>query len=227
MQFVVNHSTFDADDEMDQAVLAALKPLGVEPGRDYDPAIAGNVDGGKLAATARKIHAEALAIWSNPEGNPYTLDLFKPKGEMTLAPMTIQSAYGPIGLPAHQAVYPGIGTADGKPMNAKNDYVLRMTKAEMPPAQAFWSVTLYDSANGFFIPNESRKYSVGENAGFKLDEKGGIEIHIAAEQPDGVPAENWLPINRGEEGLDAIMRIYHPDLNKMKSWEPPKADLVK
>ena len=62
-------------------------------------------------------------------------------GEMTLAPMTIQSAYGPVGHPAHQAVYPGIGAADGKPMNAQNDYVLRMTKDELPPAQAFWSVT--------------------------------------------------------------------------------------
>ena len=143
---------------------------------------------------------------------------------MTLEPMTIQSAYGPIGLPAHQAVYPGIGTADGKPMNAQNDYVLRMTKDELPPAQAFWSVTLYDSANGFFIPNESKKYSVGENAGFQLDKKGGIEIHIAAELPDGVPAENWLPINREDEGLDVVMRIYHPDLEKMKSWETPKAE---
>ncbi len=35
--------------------------------------------------------------------------------------------------------------------------------------------------------------SVGENAGMKLDEEGGIEIYVAAEKPKGVPEENWLP----------------------------------
>ena len=53
----------------------------------------------------------------------------------------------------------------------------------MPPTRAFWSFTLYDAEDGFFIPNEHKKYSVGENAGMKLNEDGGIEIHIAAEKP--------------------------------------------
>ena len=79
-------------------------------------------------------------------------DLFLPKGEMTLEAMVLQSAYGPIGLPAHQAVYPGIATADGLPLNAQHDYMIRMSADELPPAKAFWSVTLYDSKNGFFIP---------------------------------------------------------------------------
>ena len=73
-------------------------------------------------------------------------------------------------------------------------------------------MTLYDHENGFFIPNENKKYSVGENAGFKLDEDGGIRIVIAAEQPDGVPDENWLPINRGDYEADILMRLYSPDL---------------
>lgn len=46
----------------------------------------------------------------------------------------------------------------------------------------------------------------------------------AAQQPEGVPAENWLPINRKDEGIDLIMRIYVPDLEKMKTWEAPKAE---
>jgi hypothetical protein len=40
-----------------------------------------------------------------------------------------------------------------------------------------------------FRPNDRKKYSVGENAGFKLDDKGGIRIVIAAEKPEGVPEE--------------------------------------
>lgn len=224
MQFVVNHTSFDPDDEMDAAVLAALKPLGVEPGKTFDPQSAKSIDGKALAEAARNVHMEALETWVSPEGEAMLNNLFLPKGEMAFEEMVLQSAYGPIGLPAHQAVYPGIVAADGQPLNAQHDYVIRMSKNEMAPSTAFWSVTLYDSKNGFLIPNDHKKYSVGENAGFKLDTDGGIEIHVAAEKPEGVPEENWLPINRGDEVLDLVMRIYAPDVERMKTWQAPKAE---
>jgi hypothetical protein len=61
----------------------------------------------------------------------------------------------------------------------------------------------------------------------KLNADGGIEIHIAAEQPAGVPAENWLPINREDLGIDLMMRVYVPDLDKYKTWVAPKAEMVR
>ena len=67
-------------------------------------------------------------------------------------------------------------------------------------------------------------YSVGENGGFKLNADGGIEIYVAAKKPDGVPEENWLPISRKDEDIDLILRIYVPDLEKMKTWQTPKAE---
>jgi len=42
-----------------------------------------------------------------------------------------------------------------------------------------------------------------------------------------VPAANWLPITRGDLGLNIIMRVYQPDLQKMKTWKAPKAEKVK
>ena len=112
-------------------------------------------------------------------------------------------------------------------MNAQHDYVIRMSKDELPPAEAFWSFTLYDSENGFFMPNDQKKYSVGENGGMKLDDDGGIAIHVAAEKPDGVPEENWLPLKRGDYAIDVILRLYVPDLEKFKTWTPPKAEMIK
>ena len=109
-------------------------------------------------------------------------------------------------------------------MNAMNDYVIRMSKDELPPARAFWSITLYDLENGFFIPNDRKKYSVGENAGMKLNEAGGIEIYIASEKPEGVPEENWLPIERKDLNLSPTLRIYQADLMAMKSWIVPLAE---
>ncbi len=227
MQFVVNHTTFDPSNEMDQAALAALKQVGVEPGKKYDPDKTPDVDGKQLKKIEAAVTEKQVATWDDPkEAGPFLTKLFQPKGHTDIDTMVLQSAVGPLGQPADQAMYPGVGTSDGKPMNAQHDYVIRMTKDEIPPYTAFWSATLYDSAHGFFIPNKEKKYSVGQNGGMKLDASGGIEIHIAADQPDGVPQENWLPITREDLGLDVIMRVYVPNLEKMKTWKAPKAQRV-
>ena len=227
MQFVFNHTTFDPKNELDQKVLAAYEPLGVVPGRIFDPSRVAQINGARFRKVVGRIVPAELARATDPQFKEENLGgLFQPKGQMTLGRLLFQSIIGPIGLPAGEAVYPAIATTDGKPMNAKNDYVIRMSAKDLPPGKAFWSVTLYDNKNGFFIPNERKKYSVGENAGMKLNAKGGIDIYIAAKKPDGVPKENWLPINRKDEGIGAIMRIYVPDLEKLKTWSPPQAEKV-
>lgn len=224
MQFVFNHTTLDPNNNIDQDVLAAFKPLGVVRGRAFDAVRVVKIDGNRFRKVAERIAAAELAKTNDPDFKNDMANMFKPKGQMTLKLLLSQSVVGPIGLPAAEAVYPPIVTTDGRPMNARHDYVIRMAADQMPPAGPFWSVTLYDLKNGFFIPNDRKKYSVGENAGMALDEQGGITIHIAAQKPEGVPEENWLPINRQEEDIGAIMRIYVPDLEKMKTWQPPKAE---
>ena len=228
MQFVVNHTTFDPKNELDQAFLAAMLPLGVEPGKTFARDKVVNIDAQQFRNIAEQVRKSEFARFLDPAVTAeHGMSMFKTKGQMQLHLLLMQSVIGPIGLPATEAMYPPVPTVDGIPMNAQHDYVIRMTKDEMPPARAFWSLTLYDSANGFFIPNDRKKYSVGENAGMKLNENGGIEISVAAAKPEGVPEENWLPINRTDENLDVILRLYEPDLEKMKTWTPPKAEVVK
>ncbi|MGB6971500.1 MAG: DUF1214 domain-containing protein [Desulfobulbales bacterium] len=228
MQFVFNHTTFDPKDELDQALLAAYEPLGVVPGQAYDAAKVAKIDGAKFREVSERVFAEQMAKNSDKEFQKTELiGKFKPKGQMPLDLLLFQSVVGPIGLPATEAVYPPVASTDGKQMNAQNDYVIRMTADELPPTDVFWSLTLYDFQNGFFIPNDHKKYSVGENAGMKLDENGGIEVYVAAEKPAGVPEENWLPINRKDEAMDIVLRAYVPDLEKMKTWTAPKAEKLK
>lgn len=228
MQFVFNHTTLDPDNEIDRGVLAAYEPLGIEPGKQYDPGTVKAIDSERFRSIAEQVAAKNLALMGQPEVSaklmPYWME---PKGKTSLDALVAASVIGPIGLPAAEAEYPAITTTDGKPFNAMHDYVIRMTKNQLPPAEAFWSVTLYDLENGFFIPNDRKKYSVGDNAGMKLNVDGGIDIYIAAEKPDGVPDENWLPINRKDEDLSVNLRIYDPDQEKMKTWKPPKAEMVK
>jgi hypothetical protein len=225
MQFVLNHTTFDATNELDQKLLAAYEPLGVAPGKAYDPSQVGQIDSQHFRQTAERIFSEEMARTADVAfQEKASTSMFQPKGEINLDLLLFQSILGPIGQPAGEAVYPTILTVDGEPLTANHDYVIRMPANNMPPAEAFWSFTLYDTQNGFFIPNDLKKYSVGENGGMKLNDEGGIEIYVAAEKPEGVPNENWLPLNRGDYGIDMILRLYVPDLDKFKTWSPPVAE---
>jgi len=217
MQFIFNHTIFDPDTDMDQALLAAYKPLGIEPGKAWDPDKAPKIDPALFRQVAQDV-ARGIPL-------PDPSKLFMPKGQIDLDTEVFQSVVGPLGQPAHQALY--LAPLSSGVMNARNDYVVRMTKDQLPPAKAFWSFTLYDTKNGFFIPNSRHKYSVGENTGFKLNDDGGIEIYVAAEQLKGVPDENWLPMHRGDENLYLTIRIYAPDTEKMKTWRRPTLEVLK
>ena len=222
MQFVFNHTTFDPEDELEAALLALYEPLGIVPGQAFDQTKVAVLDGEAVRNAAERVAGESLAKMQDTKFIEDNITrLFLPKGEMDFDLMVLQSITGPIGQPASEAVYPPLNTEAGTPMNAMNDFEIVMSAEDLPPTDAFWSVTLYDTEQGFFIPNDSFKYSVGENAGYELDEDGGIRIVIAAEQPEGVPEENWLPLNRGDYDIDLSMRIYAPDLERFADWTPP------
>ena len=227
MQFVFNHTTFDPDNPEDKAVLAAYAPLGVIPDQKYDATKVAKIDGSRFRDKAQQIQRQWLSSLSDTaKFNELVSRIFQPKGETDLEAVLAVSIIGPIGIPQEEAVYPQVATADNKQMNAMHDYVIRMTKEELPPTQTFWSLTLYDLEQGFFIPNDRKKYSVGKNAGMKLNAEGGIDIYIAAEQPAGVPIENWLPIERADIDLSPQLRVYVPDLEKMKTWKAPTAEII-
>jgi hypothetical protein len=220
LQFTFDHTTFDPKDPIDRELLAKFAPLGVVPGRPFDRAKAERFDLSGIRAVAERFAEQQLARMQDPENvERVRFALFRTKGDISLDELALQSVTGPIGMPAEEAVYLPVTTTDGKPMNAKYDYVVRMAADELPPAGAFWSITLYEERTGFFVPNDRKKYSVGKNAGMKLDADGGIEIHVAAEQPRGVPLENWLPIEREDVEIGFILRIYDPDLDVIRSGE--------
>ena len=227
MQFVFNHTTFDPNDPVDKAVLETYEPLGVVPGREYDPDAVADIDGEAIRVIAERFALSQLALATEPDFQSNMLEMFKTRGEISEEVLTFQSVIGPIGLPATEALYPAVATADNAPMTSAHDYVIKMSAEELPPAKAFWSITLYDIQNGFFIPNDRKKYSIGLNGGMELYKDGGITIAIAAEKPEGIAEDNWLPIERGDIEIGPIMRLYAPDMKKYGSWKPPVAEMVK
>jgi hypothetical protein len=110
MQFVVNHTSFDPNNAMDAGVLAAIKPLGVEPGKSYDPTTAAQLDKARIVRIVTQVAAGAKA-----NRDRRLFESVRPKGQMQLDAMVAQSVTGPVGQPADQAVDIQIGAADDAP----------------------------------------------------------------------------------------------------------------
>ena len=67
MQFVFNHTTFELANEIDREVLTAYKPLGIQPGRQYDHSAVRTIDGKRFRRVAEQVAAKNLAIMERPE----------------------------------------------------------------------------------------------------------------------------------------------------------------
>lgn len=128
---------------------------------------------------------------------------------------------GPWANTVDEAMYSaGLLDQNLAPLSGSNTYVLRFAPGLEPPAQAFWSVTVYDDA-GYLVPNSANRYSVSNSRPEELVRQpdGSIDIILAAQDP-GHPAANWLPVPDGV--FSAYLRIYLPQQAALDgSWRPP------
>jgi hypothetical protein len=124
-----------------------------------------------------------------------------------------------VNLP-EDAVYPAsFVDGDGKPYSGANRYTLHFEKGKLPPAGAFWSITLYDK-DGFQAPNALGRFALGDRDKLKFNGDGSLDIHIQNGHPGPDQESNWLPAPAAEFNL--AMRIYSPlRLALDSSWTPP------
>jgi len=80
----------------------------------------------------------------------------------------------------------------------------------LPPVEAFWSVTLYNLPENQLKANPLNRYAIGDRTPtLKRGADGSVDIYIQAEQPPGEQASNWLP--SGEPGpFWMILSMYQP-----------------
>jgi hypothetical protein len=75
-------------------------------------------------------------------------------------------------------------------------------------APGFWSVTAYDSATGYTIPNPIGRYSLGSDDQLKRNANGSFTLYVQRDNPGGDREANWLPVSSGAFYL--IIRVYAP-----------------
>ena len=138
-----------------------------------------------------------------------------------------------IGLGANRpqdAIYPtSAKDADGKDYDgASTKYVMHFNKGEMPPADGFWSLTMYDAAY-FFVPNSLNRYTLSQRNKFVANADGSVDLYLQAESPGKAKEANWLPAPKAK--FIPMLRLYWPKETPPSiidgTWKPPAIAVAK
>ncbi len=116
-----------------------------------------------------------------------------------------------IGLGANRpqdAVYP-VSRADatGALYSGADRYTLTFPKGHLPPAQGFWSLTMYDK-DYFFVANPLNRYSISARQNLKPNADGSVTLYLQKDSPGAALESNWLPAPAGAFSL--MLRLYWP-----------------
>jgi hypothetical protein len=214
----------------DAPLLRRLAPYGIGPGRSLDAAgldpvtrgalLAGIETGARTLPAQAKLQAllgaQAHGGWYTPPANTgdYGTDY------------RARAAIAALGLGANtpaEATYPaGVTDGSGVPYVGLNRYRLTFTRATLPPARFFWSLTMYD-ADGYLADNPIDRYSVGPSHPPLLTRgDGSVVIEVSRSKPSA-PDVNWLPAPSGQFRLN--LRLYGPARAALDgTWQPPKVE---
>lgn len=213
----------------DWSTIARLKRIGIELGKDFDL----NEKSSAIQAGLKRAVVDGLKIMI--EKLP-TLARIENGWQMNTDTMGVYGNYylkraivAMVGLGANQpqdAVYPlNVFDANGKPMEGQNNYVLHFDKNELPPVEAFWSITMYD-AEGFQVANKLDRFAIGDRDSLKYNSDGSLDIYIQNDSPEDDKVSNWLP-SPPQGVLGLTMRLYAPKPAVLNGiWNPPAVQQV-
>jgi hypothetical protein len=130
---------------------------------------------------------------------------------------------GIYGNSKHEAMYPIYGVdADGQALDGSKRYSLQFEPGQLPPVNAFWSLTMYEMPQSLLVANALDRYLLNSPMmpQFKKDPDGGLTLLIQNESPGKDKEANWLPAPKGPFVM--YMRLYWPKEEAIEGmWTVP------
>lgn len=112
--------------------------------------------------------------------------------------------------------------SEGKGLNGESNYRIQFPTGQMPPANAFWSVTMYSLPNNRLVENPIKRYAIGDRTPrLKFERDGSLIIHIQHERPKGAAARNWLPSPKAPFWVILRMYVPKPEVLSVEYAPPP------
>jgi hypothetical protein len=130
-----------------------------------------------------------------------------------------------VGLGANlpeDALYPNTASDEqGQPLNGKHKYQIHFAADQLPPVNAFWSLTAYGQ-DDFLVRNALNRFALGDRDPLHFNSDGSLDIWIQASAPqENHRLSNWLPVQNNEYfSLNA--RLYWPKATALNgTWQMP------
>jgi hypothetical protein len=213
----------------DQPIIELMKKIGIESGKSFDPKAIDPVIK-KSLDTAPKA-AQELMKWKLPtlaqvvNGWSMNTDTMGVYGNYYLKRAIVAQQGLGANLP-EDAIYPmNLWDESNKPLDGANKYVIHFDKNNLPPVDAFWSITLYDD-QGFQVPNALNRFAVSSWMPFKYNPDGSLDLYFQNESPGKEKEANWLPAPK--EPFNVTLRLYAPRPEALTGkWNPPPVTRMK
>ena len=211
----------------DLGILRRMAPLGL--GRaDFDPARFSPEEGAQIEAGV----ADALPLVKaggfgvKAQGGwyvqaPDTGEFFQDYSYRARIALAGLAALPPVEAMYLNAIAPGGGVRfDGEGL-----WRLHFGKGELPPVNAFWSLTMYEATpegQFFLTPNPISRYAIGDRTpGLLTGADGSLDLWISRTDPGGARSANWLPAP-AKGPFSAFLRAYLPKPDLLNgAYTPP------
>jgi len=130
---------------------------------------------------------------------------------------------GIFGNSKEEAMYPMYAVdSAGQKLDGANKYTVHFAPGQLPPVNAFWSLTMYRMPQSLLVANPINRYLINSPMLPQLvkDPDGGITLYIQNESPGKDKEPNWLPAPPGP--FVSAMRLYWPKQEALDGkWKAP------
>lgn len=134
------------------------------------------------------------------------------------------AVFGIYGNTAAEALYPSFtNDSTGAPLTGANNYTFHFPKGQLPPVNAFWSLTMYELPQSLLVANPMNRYLINSPMLPSLvpDPDGGYTFYVQNSSPGLDRESNWLPAPKGPFSL--VLRLYWPKPDALNgTWKPPQ-----
>jgi hypothetical protein len=207
-------------------LMARFAKIGVGPGKTFDPST--------LSPEMKTAVEEGMVdAWVDLENLKKQIDAGKvTSGDLFGTREYLKNNYlyrmaaavlGIYGNSKQEAMYPVYAIdKDGQKLDGSNRYIVRFASGELPPVNAFWSLTMYDLPASLLVVNPINRYLVNSPMlpQFVKDADGGVTFYVQNASPGKDKEANWLPAPKGPFFI--AMRLYWPKETALDgNWKQP------
>jgi hypothetical protein len=213
----------------DAPAMARFATIGVVPDRLFDPQRMDPAVSARLAASVRAGHARILAGTRTTTGTTVNGWRVMPSHTGSFGTDYLwRAVVAMVGLGANlpaDAMYPQARVdGEGQPLTGDHRYVVRFPKGQLPPVNAFWSLTVYDVRQAL-VRNPIDRYAIGDRSRLRFDGDGSLTLYLQHASPGGPHELNWLPTPAGS--FNVVMRLYWPKPEIVEgTWKMPPVERV-